>query len=116
MGFFPDITKEVLAGIVVWALSGLLAWLISKISFVRKWLDDHPEAKHVVAIYARFLASGLEVRVGAEKQIDGRVLACPPGSFVAGWTFQDQPGLSHGALWGPSAICRKVDLNVNPKS
>ena len=60
MGFFPDITKEVLAGIVVWALSGLLAWLISKISFVRKWLDDHPEAKQLTKqIAMTVLISGL---------------------------------------------------------
>jgi hypothetical protein len=44
------------------------------------------------------------------KNVDGRIMKCPDGYYVTGWTFQDQPGLGHGALWGPNATCAKLNL------
>ncbi len=48
------------------------------------------------------------------KTVDGRIMRCPDGYYVVGWTFQDQPGLGHGALWGPSAACARVNLPPPP--
>lgn len=122
-----DIWKEVVAGIVVWAVSGTIAWLISKIPFIRNWFAQHETAQMIalnilvsslvsvttVAIYERYFA--LNIKISTESDlIEGRIVTCPDNSFLAGWKFQDQPGLDHGALWGPSAICRK--LNIVPGS
>jgi hypothetical protein len=117
-----DIWKEVAAGIIVWAVSGTIAWLISKIPFIRDWFRQHQTAQMValnilvsslvsvttVSIYERYFAPN--IKISGESTIEGRIVTCPSDSFLAGWQFQDQPGLTHGALWGPSAICRKLNI------
>jgi hypothetical protein len=47
---------------------------------------------------------------GDTKVVEGRIMTCPDGYYVKGWTFQDQPGLGHGALWGPSAVCAQLNV------
>jgi hypothetical protein len=127
-----DIWKEVLAGIMVWAITAGIAWLVGNIPIFRRWLATHPLVQQiainvlvaglvssiVVVIYGRYFASLIEVKASGETKVEGRILTCPEGQFIAGWTFQDQPGLAHGALWAPSAICRKVGVSFdsNPTS
>lgn len=41
------------------------------------------------------------------RNVVGLSLKCPDGYYLSGITFQDQAGLGHGALWGPSATCAK---------
>jgi hypothetical protein len=44
--------------------------------------------------------------------IDSRIIKCPDGYFLVGISFQDQAGLAHGALWGPSATCAKINVGA----
>jgi hypothetical protein len=48
------------------------------------------------------------------RNVPGRIMKCPDGYYVIGWSFQDQPGLDHGALWGPSATCAKLNVGSAP--
>jgi hypothetical protein len=42
--------------------------------------------------------------------IGGLKFQCPDGYYVVGMNFNDQEGLGHGALWGPSGVCAKLNL------
>lgn len=53
--------------------------------------------------------SSLDVR-----NIDSRSIRCPDGYYLVGLTFQDQAGLAHGALWGPSATCARLNVGTIP--
>lgn len=55
------------------------------------------------------------LQAGETKSIEGRVMTCPDGYYVKGWAFQDEPGLAHGALWGPSAICGQLNVGSQLK-
>jgi hypothetical protein len=48
------------------------------------------------------------------RNVDGRIVKCPDGYYLNGFTFQDQPGLGHGALWGPSATCARPNVGSMP--
>jgi hypothetical protein len=48
------------------------------------------------------------------RNFDGRIVRCPDGYYLVGFTFQDQSGLAHGALWGPSATCSKLNVSTLP--
>jgi hypothetical protein len=44
------------------------------------------------------------------RPINGNNLKCPEGFYLITAAFQDQPGLGHGALWGPSGVCAKLNV------
>jgi hypothetical protein len=44
------------------------------------------------------------------KPVNGNSLKCPDGFYLISATFQDQSGLGHGALWGPSGVCAKLNV------
>ncbi|MGM4891255.1 hypothetical protein [Tardiphaga sp. 839_C3_N1_4] len=46
------------------------------------------------------------------RTVPGLAIRCPDGYYLTAVTFQDQSGLAHGALWGPSGTCSR--LNVGP--
>jgi hypothetical protein len=48
------------------------------------------------------------------KIVPGRIMKCPDGYYMIGWSFQDQPGLDHGALWGPTATCARLNVTATP--
>jgi hypothetical protein len=45
--------------------------------------------------------------------IDSRIIKCPEGSYLVAMSFEDQAGLAHGALWGPKAVCSKLNVGAN---
>jgi hypothetical protein len=52
---------------------------------------------------------------GSINVINSRDATCGEGEYLVGFFFNDQPGLGHGALWGPQARCRKLSLGPDPK-
>jgi hypothetical protein len=44
------------------------------------------------------------------RNISGNALKCPDGYYLTAAVFQDQSGLAHGALWGPSGTCAKLNV------
>jgi hypothetical protein len=48
------------------------------------------------------------------RNINDRIVRCPDGYYLIGFSFQDQAGLAHGALWGPSAICGRLNVGQLP--
>jgi hypothetical protein len=47
--------------------------------------------------------------------IDSRDATCGPGEYLVGFLIRDQPGLGHGALWGPIARCKKLNLGSDAR-
>jgi hypothetical protein len=60
------------------------------------------------------LKSNLLKSASDTRNLDGRIIKCPDGYYLIGFTFQDQPGLGHGALWGPSATCGRLNVGSVP--
>jgi hypothetical protein len=44
------------------------------------------------------------------RSVPGNVVRCPDGYYLIGIAFQDQSGLAHGALWGPTGTCAKLNV------
>ena len=61
------------------------------------------------------LRSSLQRASDRTQKIDGRSITCPDGYFLVAISFQDQSGLAHGALWGPSATCAKLNVGAAAK-
>jgi hypothetical protein len=43
--------------------------------------------------------------------VAGRYATCPNGYYAISFTFEDQSGLAHGALWGPGLKCQKLNIS-----
>ncbi|WP_145963625.1 hypothetical protein [Bradyrhizobium algeriense] len=56
------------------------------------------------------LRNGLLSAASERKPVGGLKLDCPEGYYLTSVQFQDQSGLAHGALWGPSATCAKLNV------
>jgi hypothetical protein len=83
---------------MVWAITAGIAWLVGNIPIFRRWLATHPLVQQiainvlvaglvssiVVVIYGRYFASLIEVKASGETKVEGRILTCREGQFIAG--------------------------------
>ena len=77
--------------------SGALEEINSRIEHVRKEFDK---------LRAELKTSASDPIV----TVAGNSATCPDGYYAVGHAFGDQSGLAHGALWGPSLKCQKLNL------